>query len=218
MGEWISLNNTMNSKTLTYSLIFVMVIISGALGSFAALNMTKDDRKAADAVQDLPPIADRLLAASATPISTPAADQPTTISIPAINVSTKIEHVGLDDQRRMDVPQDVWNVAWYRLGARPGEIGNAAIAGHLDSTTGPAVFYDLEKLKQGDEITVTDVQNSIHRFKVTRVVTYEDDQFPINEVFGPAGKARLNLITCEGVFNESTKNYSHRVVVYSEKI
>src|SRR6266849_8717779 len=61
---------------------------------------------------------------------------PKTISIPQINVSANIESVGMDKQGRMDIPQKADNVAWYNLGYKPGEKGNAVIDGHLDKQTG----------------------------------------------------------------------------------
>ncbi len=52
----------------------------------------------------------------------------------------------------MGVPDNGHDVAWFKLGARPGEEGNAVIAGHVDDQKGPAIFYHLDKLTKGDEI------------------------------------------------------------------
>lgn len=39
------------------------------------------------------------------------------------------------------------------------------------------------------------------------------------EVFGLSdGKSRLNLITCEGTWDEESQNYSKRLVVFAEKV
>lgn len=143
---------------------------------------------------------------------------PVKIQIPKIGVNAEIESVGLDKQNKMDVPKLVENVAWYNLGAKPGEKGSAVMAGHLDKITGaPAVFYNLSSLAPGDRITVTNRSGDNFIFIVTRISKYPDKQFPLQEVFaGPTDTARLNLITCEGVFDRKTKNYSDRVVVYSE--
>ena len=74
------------------------------------------------------------------------ADLPQTLHIPKINVAAAIEQVGLDTQGRMDVPEDADNVAWYKLGYKPGQKGNAVLAGHYDKETGePAVFWDISK-------------------------------------------------------------------------
>lgn len=144
---------------------------------------------------------------------------PKTISIPQINVSANIESVGMDKQGRMDIPQKADNVAWYNLGYKPGEKGNAVIDGHLDKQTGaPAVFWNLKKLQPGDKIIVTDTQGTQKTFSVIKTINYPYNQFPLKQVFGPADQPLLNLITCEGQWDKTTKNYSHRTVVYAQLV
>ena len=91
-----------------------------------------------------------------TPTPVPRPGVPVRLKIPSIKVDAAVEHVGLTADGAMDVPKDYDNTAWYRLGPRPGEPGNAAIAGHVDSSkkNGRAVFWDLTKLKPGDEVFV----------------------------------------------------------------
>jgi len=145
------------------------------------------------------------------------AEKPITISIPSINVDADIEEVGLDPQRNMDVPKKAENTGWYRLGPRPGDIGSAVIAGHLDDPNGdPAVFWDLKKLKPGEEIIITDKKGDRHKFIVKKVENYPWDDFPLNEVFADKSGKKLNLITCGGEWNKEERNYSQRTVIYSE--
>lgn len=142
---------------------------------------------------------------------------PRLLSIPEIGVEARVESVGLDEEKEMDVPRDPNNVAWYMFGARPGQKGNAVLAGHLDSDTGPAVFYNLSDLEEGDEVLVSDDKGNVLKFIVVEKSVYPVEEFPLDKVFGNQGSIpRLNLITCGGRFNGSTKEYSHRVVIYSE--
>lgn len=141
---------------------------------------------------------------------------PQRLIINKIGVDTNIESVAEDTQGRMAVPKEVNNVGWYQLGFRPGEMGNAVIDGHLDSPTAPAVFYNLTSLTPGDEITVVDGQGEQRKFIVTGIKYYPFDLLPLQEIFGPADKPHLNLITCTGIWDSINKNYSQRVVVYSE--
>lgn len=141
---------------------------------------------------------------------------PTRLIIPKINVSTTIEIVGQDQQGRMDVPKDPQNVGWYDLGFKPGEKGSAVIDGHLDTATGaPAAFWFLSKLQQGDTVTIVDEKNHHYRFTVTTTVTYDYDKVPLQKIFASTDAIRLNLITCRGIFDKKTKNYSKRIVVYT---
>lgn len=153
----------------------------------------------------------------ATPTQVPVSP-PLRLTIEKLGIEAAIEQVGLDAKNNMDVPKQVDNVAWYQLGAQPGDAGNAVIAGHLDSYTGPAVFYNLGSLEAGDEVAVTHADGSISRFRVTQKSSYPYDQFPIADVFGPTDNKRLNLITCEGDYSQATKLYSHRIVIYTELI
>lgn len=142
---------------------------------------------------------------------------PKTLYIHEIAVDAIVEYVGEDDKGNMDVPKKVENVGWYSLGYKVGEKGSVVLAGHFDDVNGqPAVFWDISKLKEGDEISVTDETGKDWKYIVSAVETYPFDQFPLKEVFGKSDKPRLNLITCEGNFDKATKNYSHRTVVYSE--
>ncbi|MBA3800695.1 MAG: class F sortase, partial [Geodermatophilaceae bacterium] len=53
------------------------------------------------------------------------------------------------------------NVGWWKDGPLPGTSGNAIVGGHVDSETGPAVFYGLVSLQRSDQIMVNR-RNSVH--------------------------------------------------------
>lgn len=144
---------------------------------------------------------------------------PAQIEIPALGIQTKVEQVGLDAYGKMDVPSTDETVAWYAGGYKPGEVGQAVIAGHYDTQTGaPAVFYHLSSLHEGDRVRITAESGEVKTFTVTRIATYESANFPVKDVFGPAVDRGLNLITCEGKYNAQAHNYSHRTVVYTKEI
>ncbi len=66
---------------------------------------------------------------------------PKILSIPKLEVNAEIETVGLDNKGAMDVPKNAMNVAWYNLGPKPGEKGNAVMAGHLDTITLARLYF-----------------------------------------------------------------------------
>lgn len=173
--------------------------------------------------QRLGGFADNASALSAAPSPTPRPipqeqiAEPQNLSIPKINVSAAVESVGQDSEGKMDVPKDVFNVGWYSLGTKPGEKGSAVMAGHLDTVTGaPAVFYYINQLIAGDIVIVTDKNGKDLTFEVTNVQSYQYDQAPLQEIFASNDKPRLNLITCAGAWNVGNRNYSNRLVVYTE--
>lgn len=146
---------------------------------------------------------------SAHPIYTPER-----VEIPQISVNAAVESVALDDKGNMDVPQDADNVGWYTLGGKLGQPGNSVFAGHFDKTTGePAVFYSLSALKAGDEIIVHTKQGSPLYYTVQTNELYSFDAVPLQEIFGSSAEEKLQLITCDGVFDQTSNNYSKRRVV-----
>jgi len=147
-----------------------------------------------------------------------AAGKPVRLEIPAIGVDAVVEHVGLTAERAMDVPQDWMNVAWYENGPLPGATGNAVIAGHLDSSTGaPAVFWMLNRLAPGDQVTVTFDSGARFTFVVQELVEYDHDAEGevIDTVFGDALAPNLNLVTCQGVWDYGNGTYDKRLVVFT---
>jgi LPXTG-site transpeptidase (sortase) family protein len=135
--------------------------------------------------------------------------------IPAIKVDAPVEHVGTTPDGAMDVPKEWNDVGWYQLGFRPGEPGSAVMAGHLDSTTDRAVFWDLNKLKGGDQVQVIREDGSQLSFAVAASETYAFDNAPLQRIFGAATTSGLNLVTCDGTFDQGSKNYSKRLIVYT---
>lgn len=141
---------------------------------------------------------------------------PVLLTIPALHVAAPIEHLGLDDQKRMDVPKGIANVGWYELGTRPGDRGSAVIDGHYDTPTGaPAIFYNVSKLQKGDEIMITDENGKSYTFIVSDNLAYAYDKLPLQKIFTQSDKPRLNLITCSGTWDKGSHNYSARDVVYA---
>lgn len=141
---------------------------------------------------------------------------PASLRIPAIDVDTKVEVVGKDTKGRMDVPKQTDQVGWYQYGAKANQTGNVILAGHLDDTDGPAVFYDLAKVKQGQRIEVSSKTGEKVSYVVTNVKSYPVDQAPVGSIFGATLAQRLTLITCIGTFTQS-KGYDERLVVTAEQ-
>lgn len=139
---------------------------------------------------------------------------PKKLTIPAIDIDAQIEQVGLTKKGAMQNPSSWFTVGWYKLGARPGSMGSAVIAGHLDSDTGPAVFWDIEKLQPGDTITVTDDGGNEWNYTVDRLESYPLKEVPMQELFGPTEKTQLVLVTCEGEWIEQ-QGYDERLVVFA---
>lgn len=149
----------------------------------------------------------------------PTVGLPIRLKIPGINVNAAVQYVGLAPDGSMDVTKGPADVAWFNLGPRPGESGGAVIAGHYGrwKTGEGSVFDDLNKLNNGDRIYVEDEKGEITSFVVRESRSY-DPNADASDVFGSSdGKPRLNLITCEGVWDKVSKSFSKRLVIFTEK-
>lgn len=142
---------------------------------------------------------------------------PTRLHIDVLGIDASIQPVGLTATGEMAVPDDWQEAGWYQFGAKPGEEGAAVIAGHFDSQTGPAIFWDLEQLQPGDTVAVTDEAGKEYVFTVTSSELFDTESAPLERIFkGENGKATLHLITCDGPWDEAKDRYAKRLVVFAK--
>lgn len=193
--------NSLMSK-LNVGLIIILVIL---------LLIAKQDRAEMSAV----PKVKAVPTAIPTPTEVPVA-MPVRFILPKIGVDAPIEAVGTDTNGTMALPLELTKVGWYQDGAKPGQRGNAVIAGHLDSATGAgAIFYNLGNLEPGDNMSVLAADGAYYTFVVTAKVVYPYDEVPIDTVFGKSDEKHLNLVTCTGIWNATLQTYSHRMIIFS---
>lgn len=143
---------------------------------------------------------------------------PVSISIPQIGVHSKLLHLGRNSNGTIQVPPLPGSAnlaAWYKYSVTPGQIGASVIEGHVDSVSGPAVFFRLGALLPGNTIDVTLADGITAIFRVTGVRQYPKSDFPAKTIYAPAGYAALRLITCGGTFDYATRHYLSSTVVFA---
>jgi LPXTG-site transpeptidase (sortase) family protein len=123
------------------------------------------------------------------------------------------------DIPRLKLHSGVLQVGWEPPAFAVGQIkdtanvtqGNTVLVGHLTGLSGN-VFAHLDQLQLGDEVTATS-RGVPYKFVVSQ--TFEGgntDASPIE----PEDDARLTLMTCAGVWNPFTHDYSERLWVIAE--
>ncbi len=147
------------------------------------------------------------------PVERPPA--PVQIRIDAIGASAPIDPLGLNADGTLQVPTDYSRAGYYTGRSRPGEIGPAIIVAHVDSKTGPAVFYRLRDLEPGDEVAVTRADQAEVVFVVDRLEQHPKNDFPTDAVYGPTPDATLRLITCGGSFDRSSGHYRDNTIAFA---
>ncbi len=147
-----------------------------------------------------------------------AASKPVRIEIPAIGVASPVQPIGRAPDGSLAAPSPgphYDEAAWFSDSPTPGELGPSIIEGHVDSTSGPSVFFRLGDLRPGDSITVTRADRSELVFVVDGVQRYPKDEFPTTTVYGNTENAALRLITCGGEFDRASGHYESNVVAYA---
>lgn len=147
------------------------------------------------------------------PSAASAVALPERLSIPAIGVDSSLERLGLQPDHTLQPPAQWEEAGWYADGVRPGAPGPAVIAGHVDSVSGPAVFYRLRDLRPGALALVRLGDGRTLRFVVDTVHVYPKDRFPTAAVYGPTALPELRLITCTGDFDFRAHSYVDNLVV-----
>jgi hypothetical protein len=146
------------------------------------------------------------------------AARPIALVIPAIGVRTPLVEEGLTVAGAIQVPTDPAVAGWFTGSPPPGAIGPAILLGHIDSRSGPAVFYKLSRLRPRERVYVRRADGTVATFAVDAVRWYPKSQFPTATVYGPTPNAQLRLITCGGVFDHRLKYYLSNVVVYASAV
>ena len=195
----------------------LVVIAGGTAGLLLTRHSTPALRPVAVGVAALPAPTGPIVAPpqSATPKPVAA---PISLTIPLIGVRTHLITLGLTSAGELQVPSSYTVAGWYTGSPRPGAIGSSIIIGHIDSVSGPAVFWRLNTLTRGDKIYVKRADGTLVEFRVTSVREYLKDHFPTEDVYGPVPDAELRLITCGGAWDPATHHYLSNIVVYATEV
>ncbi|MFJ3446535.1 class F sortase [Streptomyces sp. NPDC086081] len=140
------------------------------------------------------------------------ASEPVRITAKRIGLDAPVEAVGTAKDGSVALPPDPGRAGWYTGSATPGDRGNAILAAHLDSTSGPAAFYSLGALRHGDRITVERQDGRDAHFTVTAIHVYAKSSVPSETVYGPTAHPQLTLITCAD-WDAAAKEYRANLVI-----
>jgi LPXTG-site transpeptidase (sortase) family protein len=167
--------------------------------------------------------------AALTPLATPTIPHPTpdpaaiaALVIPKFGVEAPIQIKGVDGNNEMISPDGPSNVAWYDFSAAPGNIGNSVYSGHVDYINyGPAVFYNIRNLVEGDTIEIRLQSGTVYKYAVSRAprnFSANPTQEELADIVGVSEQEVITLITCGGTFSAATGEYDQRTVVRAERV
>lgn len=182
--------------------VAVLVILTGAFATGASLG--------------------RLTAGHRLPGDFPVLDPspPVRLTIPSLGVLAPVRPVGLAAEGTLAVPasRNGDEVGWYEQSPTPGQLGPAVLVGHVDTTTGPAVFHRLGTVRPGAEVEVTRLDRSVAVFEVTEVRSYDKASLPVDRLYGDVSRPALRLVTCGGRWVGGGTGYTDNVVVFASLV
>lgn len=193
----------------------------GALLIYHSIGGPVDDKAPAPPAAAAPAAPSPAASASGTAAPSPAPalprSLPTRLRIPAIAVDAPFTQLSIGASGRLDAPppNDKNLVGWFKDGVTPGERGASIVAGHVDTTTGPAVFLQLRFLRPGASVDITRADGTVASFSVDTVETFSKADFPDKKVYADTPDAQLRLITCGGNYDRKAKDYEDNVVVFA---
>lgn len=199
----------------------IFVVLVGAANVTARLaRMTFGDSAAftafAPAITLFNPVLSSTTLAGQSPLggaATSTAVTPVRLVIPSIGVDAPVEQVGKKADGTMGTPQNFTDVAWYALGPKPGEPGDAVIDGHVNNArTTAGVFEHLGELKPGDAVMVAGQDGRTLTYTVKSVQEYAPDA----SIFTASGPSQLVLITCDGDWVPAEHQFNERLAVVAQ--
>ncbi len=198
-------------------LVLVLVLVAGGIFAYTYHNATVYTANPNEIDTGLTPGASTTLPVLGNPAtSSNLAGVPVRIRIAKIDMNANVVDVGLGKTGNMAVPLTFSDVGWYRYGPKPGEVGSAVIDGHVNNGLGvAAVFARLSELKAGDDIYIDTKAGDTLHFVVEESDVYDVSQVPRERLFNQSDAPRLNLVTCEGEWQQDQKMYNERRVVYA---
>ena len=162
-----------------------------------------------------------LLNPAAVPIATTSVSSlvPTRIQVPSLSIDATVESVGKKSDGSMGTPSKFNTTAWYNLGSKPGQPGNAVIDGHVNNAlTTAGVFEHLSQISMGDPVKVSDAQGHTLNYQVSDIEEYPVNGAPTGAIFATTGPSQIVLITCDGNWDVAAHEFDKRLVVVARLI
>jgi len=143
--------------------------------------------------------------------------------IPSIGVDAPFSVKVVPPNGVMPNPNGPEDVAYYDfsskagLGGAPGLGGNIVMAGHVDYINyGPAVFWDLQTLKQGDVIQIRTTDGRVLEYMVEFSKIVPESWGDWSAIVAATAEESVTLITCTGEFEAG--HYSDRHIIWGRRI
>jgi Sortase domain len=152
--------------------------------------------------------------------------------IPALGVRAPLiptGAVGAPETASLTIPANIHTVGWWdgtvsdgnsivrENAPAPGQPGVAVIAGHIDSQSAAGALFNLDALKVGATIEVSDSTGRLSTWTVEAPPqTVRKTQLPA-QLWATTGPPQIAVVTCGGPFDAATGHYADNVIVWARQ-
>lgn len=120
------------------------------------------------------------------------------MSIPKLMINTPLEETSSSVGEDVATPQNPVNIAWYKNGKKPGEVGNSILSGFMNGGSTSGILTGLDRLKNDDEIKVIFKDKNVMTYKIVDIKKYKQgEDIPSEQIKKEDGKY-LTLFAVSG--------------------
>ena len=149
----------------------------------------------------------------------PSGQKPGTVRLPSGGTATLVrKEVGSD--ATLPVPEGVREATWWGAGLGAPN-GATLLAGHVNFRGAVGPFNELWKAEQGQDVTVSDADSKVFRYRISEIITLNKNELPdsAERLFSQQGPHRLVLVTCGGRWVGGDLGYNeNRIVVATPQV
>ncbi len=151
------------------------------------------------------------------------ADHPRYLSIEKLGIqNARVLSMGLKSSGELNTPVNIFDVGWYNASGTPGSGRTLMIDGHNGGPNVVGVFKYLNKLFEGDLITIERGDGEIFTYKVVEnkeVPLSESDEYMKTALTSAVhGVEGLTLISCVGEWSQTQQTYLSRQFVRAVRV
>ncbi|MFB9907240.1 class F sortase [Allokutzneria oryzae] len=146
----------------------------------------------------------------------PPGQKPGTVRLPGGGTATLVrKEVGPD--ATLPVPEGIREATWWGAGLGAPN-GATLLAGHVNFRGAVGPFNELWKAQQGQDITVSDADGKVYKYKINEIVTLHKNELPesADQLFSQQGPHRLVLVTCGGRWVGGDLGYNENRIVVAQ--
>jgi sortase (surface protein transpeptidase) len=149
-----------------------------------------------------------------------SATLPKYLIVPKLKIDAMIDPVGLDNNNRLNAPNNIFNVGWWQASSQPGQTGATVLDGFTNNGTSPGLFAALADLAPGDTFKLQTGNNTVLNYVVVKTVEYGTNGLNMDQAISPVSSTQsgLNIITCTGQTLTCPSTSNPDFVVFSQEL